>query len=297
MNTIQKNKERRKQKDPRGSVLIMTLIITSGMLMIGIEFSTFIASAIRASRNSDRALIARYAAESALESGLYELRKDEHTVLINTKETIGSASWTYEDDAQHIDPNKFSQSIPAFYKSLAAKDSVTQFGLYTITEQGTGKVENLKTLLISWDGIDANCTQSQQPPGIEVSVLGWNAGAVDWSSADVHKVFKQAETIATKSAEIDLSLILDSQNQPVSDGPLVARIKPYFCDLSHVKISLPDPNDVNKTIPIPNYFLLNPLGVATTVQQNVQAIVPAQGSISDIFDFALFSDEQITKAQ
>lgn len=292
-------KKRKHNTDSRGSVLIMTLIITSGMLMIGLEFSAFVANAIRASRNSDRALVSRYAAESALESGMYELRKAGSTTLINGTGTvqtssIGATQWTYKNDANQLDPAKFDTSIKAFYKALAVKDSVTQFGLYTATDTGTEAIPGLKTMEISWDGVSA-CASDGQSPGIEVSMLAWTGGAsVNWASADMQKVFIQDVDPTKKTATIDFSTIPDTQNQG-STKPLVVRVKPYFCDLSGVRISLADAN--NAVVPIPNYYLLNPLGTTGPVQQSLQAIIPAQGSISDIFDFALFSDEQINKTQ
>lgn len=272
----------------------MTLIITSGILVIGMEFSTLIASSIRLARNTDNALIARYASESAIESALHQLRKEELTVLRENQGTVGSARWTFVQDAQNpLDPIKFSPTIPWFEKHLVEKESVTQFSLYTSNENGTLAIPNLKAMSISWQGIDGSCAANPAPdgtpPGIETSILKWNGGAIDWSSADMLKNYQQPQSTSTLQVTVDFEAI----EEGLSQKPMVVRVKPYFCDISGVKIALLDAE--NKTISIPNYFLLKPLGIQNKIQQELTSIVPANGTLSDIFDFALFSESQVVK--
>ncbi len=287
----------------RGSVLIMTLIITSGILVIGMELSTIVMSTIRQARNLDRATFARYAAESAIENGLYQLRVERASTLRSTSETllqssIGTTEWSYAQADGLIDPTKFNTTIPLFSKSYAPRDTVMQFSLYTTDEEGTHAVSNIKTLRVTWEE-QASCVDENQSPGIEMSILAWSGGAVDWSSASVQKVFIQpGEGDPAHIAEADLSAMVvesDPAKPALSTLPLLVRVKPYFCDVSGITISLPDPDDPAKTVAIPNYFLLNPTGKTGPITESLSAIVPAQSAIADIFDFALFSEEQIIK--
>lgn len=280
----------------KGSVLIMAIVITSSIVIIGVELSTFIGNALRAARTSDRALAAQYAAESALESGVHQIRKEALSVLRKSdgnvlQSSLGASAWSYRD-------GDFSQSIPRFEKALIPKETATQFDLYQTTETGIAAIEGIKELRIAWENA-SSCLAENQPPGIEVSFLAWKSGAsLDWSSSNIQKVFLQDESAETKTASIDLSALNDPVNTAsLATEPLVVRIKPYFCDLSDVSISLPSATDPTQTIAIPNYYLLRPHGVTGTIEQQGSAIVPRSGSLSDIFDFALFSEDQVTKTQ
>ena len=282
----------------KGSVLIMTLIITSGILVLGIELSMTVSTAIRLARNTDRAVAARYASESALESALHQLRRESRTTLRKSHDSLGNnATWSFErDPGNAVDQEKFNTEIPAFERPFFQKESTVQFSLYQAQGPGLGAIPRLKTIRISWEKIDDSCAQlpapDGTPPGIETSIIKWNGGAINWEGAGVLKNFQQAATTSTMSVEVDL----DSLETDLSQKPMLVTIKPYFCDLSGVRITLPDPNSPNTAVlNIPNYYLLRPLGKNVSIQQDLSSIVPGEGTLSDIFDFSLFSEDPISK--
>lgn len=277
----------------------MTLIITSGILVMGIELSMFVATSIRLARNTDRAVAARYASESALESALHQIRKEGLETLRKTNDTLGNnTTWTYlPSQGNAVDPDKFKDSITAFERSFFPKESTVQFALYR-DDHGNGlqPIPRLASIRIEWQGIDDACANlpapDGTPPGIETSILKWREGQVNWSAASVLKNFQQGATPSTMSVNVDL----ESLETDLSKKPMVVSIKPYFCDLTSVRVSLPDPNDpLTKVLDIPNYYTLKPLGKNVSIQQDLRAIVPKTGALSDIFDFTLFSEEPVSK--
>ncbi len=281
----------------RGSVFIMTLIITSGILVIGIEISTLLISSIRNARALDAGIAARYAAESALENGLYQIRKEERDVLRLDHGEAGKSSWSF----QPVNPAgtvRFSPTIPVLEKPMLTKESVVQFSLYTQNGNGTSAIPGLDSIRLTWDAIEESCLNAvpQQIPGIEISVVKWNEGPINWSepNMEIFKSFLQEEAfLAGKTAQLGF----DSLEPGLSAKPMAVRVKVYFCDIKGLRIDFPEKGNQAASIPIPNYFFLRPVGVLGTIQQDLQAIVPKDSTISDIFDFTFFSEEKVIKTE
>ena len=281
----------------RGSVFVMTLIITSGMLVIGIEISMLLISSIKNARAIDAGLAARYAAESALENGLYQLRKEERETLRLDQGTVGKASWSFQS-VNPVGTIRFSPTIPLLYKPVLSKDSVVQFSLYTPNGNGTAAIPGLEKIELTWESIDDQCANAEpkQVPGIEISVIKWDEGPIDWSDqkAQIYKSFLQKDSfLNSKLAE----LTFNDLEPGLSAKPMAVRVKAYFCDLKGLKIRFPKQGDPTTSVQIPNYFLLLPVGVFGTIQQDLQAILPKKDTISDIFDFTFFSEQKVVKTQ
>ena len=58
-----------------GSILVMSILILSGILGVGISISTIVLNQLRQAKNLDFSIMAYYAADSATEDALYKIRK------------------------------------------------------------------------------------------------------------------------------------------------------------------------------------------------------------------------------
>ncbi|MBI2483572.1 hypothetical protein HYV71_00095 [Candidatus Uhrbacteria bacterium] len=278
----------------RASVLVMTLIIGSGIMIVSAEFALFVVSSIRQARSIDQSVIASYAAESGIESGLYQVRKEGVTSLRKVKSADGEfpigMSWTLENTGS---ATRFKNSITKLEKSLLLKNETVEFGLYKVDGNGMKGVENLKSLLLTW--ASSPCPYTDQcdgtpNPQFEITIVVWDEGTINWSSAKVVKEFLDP-------GEEDNRVILPISELIDSDRPMLIRVKALFRDVQGSVVTIHSDLGANSNpLEIPNYFLFQPEGVSNAISQSIQrAIVPGKETAGGIYDFVLFSEEQVTK--
>lgn len=285
-------------KKIRASVLVMTLIIGSGIMIVSAEFALFVVSSIRQARSIDQSVIASYAAESGIESGLYQVRKEgEGTpTLRKTKSTDqefpDGMSWTLENTAS---ATRFKNSITRLEKSLLQKNETVEFGLYRVDGNEIKGVDNLKSLRLAW--IASPCPYADQcegspHPQFEASIVVWNGGAVDWSSAQVVKEFLDPGDESSVVLPIG---DLVAQGEGDKSKPMLVRIKALFRDIQGSVVTIHSDLGANSNpLEIPNYFLFQPEGSFHSISQSAyRAIVPGKEAASGIYDFVLFSEEKV----
>ncbi len=303
--------------DQRGSVLVMSIIIASGIVIVGIEFSVFVVNSIRQARNIDSTITAFYAAESGAESLMRQVRNgglfSDTDPLYSTcdrptqkKGTVGAASWTVLKDAAADSNNsavvcadgsplytgsggRFDNVLESLEKPLILQDDSVEFSLYIQDAVGFQKVPNLSKLRISWTG--ETCPVNERP-WIETNVVKWDGGALQWGTATIKKDF-QKTTDTSKEVIVDLAAIDGGPNNEVAH-PMIVRAKVFYCDVKGVSITLL--NQDNTPISIPNYFTIRPLGSFRGVEyRDVSVTIPKKGAFSSIFDYTLYSEKAIVK--
>ena len=280
----------------RGSVLIMSIIISSGIMVVGTELALMVVSSMKQGRNSDFALVSQYASEAAIESALHQYRQEELTDLRKNSDTFeNNTSWSLENSQNQI---RHTNSVQALTKSALLKNQSMVADLYT--NGGSAAVENLYTMKISWT-LEENCPAAQRDtpplwPEIEVSVISWTGGSIQWSSdANVKKDFFRP---VTGKNEV-LVNFKNFNSEDVSGNPLIVQMRSVSCDLRGISMALFDSldpsNPTAKVVPIPNYHLVKPSASHNVVSRESQAIIPNRQTHSDIFDYTLFSECDIYK--
>jgi hypothetical protein len=105
-----------------GSVLLLALLVMTGIVTISLATGTLIVNEIQQSSQLDRATVAFYAAESAVERGLYQTRKqDLSTAVINQLVALFENNASYTIIAQDSE-NAINQSL--------TQDETLQLDLY-----------------------------------------------------------------------------------------------------------------------------------------------------------------------
>ncbi len=278
-----------------GSVLVMTIIIASGIMVVSAEFALFVVGAIRQARTIDQATIALYAAESGAESGLFQIRREGRDSLRKTKSLEGEfplgMKWTLEND---LITTRFRNSIDTLAKSLMKKNETSELALYKTSAHGLNGIQGLESMKITWEKENSCGDIEGQRPWFEISVIEWEGGQVDWNNVWVKKAFLEPIDLA-KQVILDFSTVRELAAQY---RPMLVRVKPLFCDLIGVQLTLH--SDATGTsvppIPIPNYFFLAPEGIFSTISQRIETIFPGKESAMSIFDFTLFSEDQVKKS-
>ncbi len=307
MNMKQKAKSKKQKKCIRGSVLVMTLIVASGIMIVSAEFALFVVSALRQARAIDHSIVASYAAESGLESGLFQIRREKRTTLRKEKSSTdkdtqtllaefpAGMKWTLENSLGNPPITRFANSVTELKKSLLQKNETIELGLYEQIPTGLGGVSQLESFKIVSDSYTCPVGgAADQKPWYEISVVLWSGGSIDWNTVAVTKEFLEPSGATNQ-------VILDFDNKGVegSRKPMLVRIKPLFCDVVGMTITLHKDVAADPAVDplnIPNYFFLSPEGTYQTISQRPRAIVfPAKESASGIFDYVLFSEQKVIK--
>lgn len=283
----------------------MSLLIGSAITIVGVEISMFVISSLRQSRTIDHSAVAYYAAETGAESLMHQVRKEDLTSFANLRkktETIEGATWSV---AEYIESDTvvgvFRDSAKELQRAaLSASDSI-QISLYKKDGQGYTAIPDLKSLKVAWS--TEAC--GEQRPSIELTAIEFSGGAtIDWNSPNTQlKKDIQIAPVDDPSTELNEADSKEAYFNLVKDDgtlinkPMIVRIKGYFCDLSGVSLTLFSDLDGSGTqLDIPNYFYINPKGVFSGVARTeLKSIFAADTAASSVFDFVVFSQDQIVK--
>jgi Tfp pilus assembly protein PilX len=287
----------------RGSALLMSIIIGSSLLIVGVEVSMFVVSTIRQARSIDRATVASYAAESGVESALHQIRKEGRTTLRSDTEissplyTVDArdASWTFKK-GDTIDDEKFSTTVTTLTKKFLGEQEAIDIHLYTADESGlTVATDRMENMRISWK-VDT-CASSDENPWIETTAVSWPlmGRLVQWSTTAIRKDFQQAQSGA-QSVIVPLAALVSS-DQSLDAVGMTLRVKPFFCSLREVSFSFPDRDNPSALVPIPNYVRIAPLGTFGDIQKSSEVVATQKQGTTGIFDFVIFSEEAVDKKE
>lgn len=318
MNNI-KNKERLHQTDAvqgagwrggasRGSILIMAIILGSGMLVAAVEVSMFVVSTIRQARAIDHTLVAFYAAESGIESALHQIRKEGSVALRDDSKQSPpfyrgdgrDARWSFLPDGEQEgdpDPNKFSSVVQKITKHILGEQQSLDIHLWMQDANGfSTENSQFKTMVVRWQ--KEECAEGRTP-WIETTGLVFDIAGrgMSWRDAALKKDFQQPAHDMPKSITVELATFLPSGEQLDNDKALTLRMKPFFCALRGLEISFPKKDTPAELMPIPNYTLIRPTATFGSVSKELQVIMPKHPTATGIFDYTLFSEEQIEKSE
>ncbi len=277
----------------------MSLLIGSAITIVGVEIAMFVMSSIRQSRTIDHSIVAYYAAETGAEHLMHQVRKEGRTAFNDLRTTTGTfddATWSVRE---YSEPDAitgvFRDSISELQRSTLRASDAVQASLYRKTNQdGYRALQGLKSMKVTWSS--ESC--SAQRPSLEMTAVEFQEGAtIRWDDQgtqlkkDIQSVPDQDTTIKTVYFNFTNEL-----GNPINK-PMVVRVKALYCDLSGATLSLfTDLDGAGNQMDIPNYFYINPKGVYKGVsREELKTTFASQDVASSVFDFVLFSQDQITK--
>lgn len=277
-----------KLNNKNGSILVLSLLVLSGILIIGIAVGTIVLNQLKQAKNLDYAIIAYYAADSANENALYRLRKlDDSPQNLNDNFSSGtftsnSAEWERE----------IASTTP--YSALLRKNQPVVINLYD-SDADCGLVKRVRYI---WSDL----TPQTNHPNIEVTYYAWEV-----ASGDINIMPGDGEQEQHRpNQENQVDPFADPSNYP---GPWNATntlitLKDNTCYTIRVKalyddaeITVKTYKDVDATdhIGIPSFLTVNSLGKYKTAKQRIETMVLKDPPLSNIFEYVLFSEEEIKK--
>ena len=298
----------------KGSVAVMAIILTAGMLIAAVEFSVYTINSLRQARNVDRSLIAYYAAESGAESALHQLRKrplvtdSSGKVILSPQTGVVSAGTDQDNATWDLRFPQFSDTSDTMRTTRLAKNQSLAIPLYA--KDGLQPLD-IHSMKVTWES-ESNCDGGSGPAWVQSKVATWTSdgGAVgtpgtllQWSD-NADKVRNVRQYLKTPSGAVKEVTFNDVSSNPATseifpeklkEQPMIVQVTPLYCDLYGVNISFY--GATGNIAPMSNIYTIAPQGDYQGVRQQLHLTLPGQvgTGLSSLFDYVLFSESTVEK--
>lgn len=264
-----------------GTVILLALLVMTGMITIGLATATLVLNEIQQSSQLDKSMVAFYAAESAVEKGIYQVRKQEFVTGEEEKILPNNASYLMiTDDAED------------YLVTNLLKDQTLQLDLY-IPGSLLPLDSPVKSLGFSWS----------DDPGSWLEVR-W----VAWTTLGVLNPEVTGAERGKKIPPGDDQII----NLDVNDYLYKVRITARYADVSNLEIVAYDQVNPNPTdcgtpgpgsdcqTPIPGRIKIKGLGEypnnsPSAAKQAILVTLPQISPLSGLYDYVIFSEDPVVK--
>lgn len=254
-----------------GSIMVISVLLMSIMSVVAFGLSTVIIKQVDFSRNFDYALLAYYGAESSMEQTLYDARKRDLVILEDGGTLTNDVEWSRIIDPvqeeltfQEILENRFVQ-VDLFDPDDVLCESVATTGIECLWE----------SMIVTWEGTGS----------IETTVTRWDTGEIVSFGVDD---IEEEEYLAASSPWI--------LNDLESYNNYRLKIKAVFGDVENLTLTLYDQdNGSGEIVAVPNYLTIRGEGEYRSNKQALSVRVPRKAPLSSLYDYVLFSEEDIVK--
>lgn len=273
--------------DNKGAILLLSLLIMSGILIVGSSLGTISLLSLRQARIIDDSVIAFAAAESGAEQTLYQIRR--------AATDVSTLSSNDQDDSS----TQYSGLPMNNGSSWKRTISTTETTLYTtIPENKTYEVvlwdpdsptsrAGVESMTYSWDD---NCGGTS---AIEVLVAGWDPQAgggftplVEFHGTSLALTFLRTPPRVTDNGYSALKAYR-------------VRIRAKRCDIFNLAINAYDADDgaggSGSLVDIPSRIIIASNGTFVSARQALEIRLPRLQPLSGVFDYVIFSQCSILK--
>ncbi len=244
-----------------GYALLMALLVTTTIVAGATALSRVVLSNLRQSQLVDRAAVAKIAASSGLEQGLFLVRRLERVPI----------------PGGVIEFDNASTGDPAVSVSMRINDDLSVASRFAIPKDDSIVLDipsdvnvNLVNIL-AWTPAEG-CIQSW----IETALSSWG----DDGFSTNRRLYSQG------GGQVTLDLAT-----PVG-VPKQLRIKALYCDIERLDVLA---SSGGNTVPLPARVVIDSVGEYLGSRQALRAVLPARPPLSGVFDFVLYSGSEINK--
>jgi len=254
-------------KDNKGTVLLLALLLMASIVITGVGMGHIIISELQQSTLIDHSIIAHYSAESAIESALYQIRALDTPLddLPLSGELANGATWelAWSNVRSNITVN-----IP--------QDQTYQLDLFDPDEFDWQP--GIEALRFTWEG----------PGKLEVAYIGWEPKpAIIWPEQDYEVVTPPIAPPSTVYTALNAFMAYRIRLKAIDGDINDLNITAWSTDVA--------PPPPGTQVDLPTHITLEATGAYGKSRQALSASIPRFNQLSGIFDFVLFSEEEITK--
>ncbi|MBU0648702.1 hypothetical protein KJ969_01165 [Patescibacteria group bacterium] len=254
-------------KDNKGTVLLLALLLMASIVITGVGMGHIIISELQQSILIDNSIIAYYSAESAIESALYQIRALDTPLadLAADGSLENGAAWQLE----------WSSARPDITVNIS-QDKTYQLDLFDPDD-------------LSWQpGIEALRFAWEGPGNLEVAYIGWEPKpAIAWPEQDYEVVTPPIAPPSIVYGALNSFMAYRIRLKAVDGDIDDLNITAWSTDVA--------PPPPGTQVDLPTHITLEATGAFGKARQALSASVPRFNQLSGIFDFVLFSEEEIAK--
>lgn len=250
----------------KGVVLITALLVMSVILITSAGIAFVVIRGIRQSQIIDKSLVAYYAAESYTEEGLYQIRKNN--LDIGDPSALGSlvnlSNGATGESELSVNDTEIKLDLP--------EHQTHQFSFYD--QDKLNYTSNVAAINFSWNDC-VGCL-------LEVSVTEFPSSGNPWKDA----------TSKVKTIIFNTSSSYFSEFNSVGN-PFLVRVKALKGNFDDLLIKFKD--NLGGDLVIPNQVTLKTKGAYSNLLQTIQVKIPLVRALSGVFDYVIFTEEDINK--
>ena len=262
-------------RNQKGSTILMMLLIIGTVTPISLFVSRIILNDLLTSRNIDSSALAYYASESGIEKSLYAIRKDDYGVEYLKSSSSYNSGSLENNSTWYLDLNKCVGSKSEININEIKKEKSYQVDLYNPDDSLTS--QSIRSIRIEWDGDPAS--------KLEVTWSSWKNG--NFAANTDKRFFGNTESPVI----INLSTI---ENNAANIYRL--RLKALYNNLNNINLKAYSLDDgLGEQTNIPSIITLKSIGEFSNNKQAVQVEMSRRSPVSGIWDFVIFSQQDIVK--
>ncbi len=268
----------------RGNVLLLSLLIMSGVLIVGASLGTISVLNLRQSRVIDDAIVAFGAAESGAEATLYQIRR------------VGTPTSTLNANASHSSSTVYSGVAmgngSGWTRNITAAESTVftsilkdkSYEVVLWNPELPSSPMGVESMAFSWDDACGGTS------GLEVLATGWDPAAVGGFNP----------SIAFHGDSPALTFLKASPRVVDNDFNALkayrVRLRAKTCDISNLAITAYSADNAGGTqVQIPSRLAVQTTGTFGTARQALELRLPRLQPLSGAFDFVIFSQCSLLK--
>lgn len=274
----------------QGIVLVMALIISALMMTSVLILTAALRQELRVSLNARNSIVAGYTAESGIEQGLYRLKYSQG--VLNTRDPDFSKFTALEGQTHDIDGERSFEFTSSTVTALGFID----YNIPTSSPSHLNIIDPEGSLVgVGWGpatqyGIDwkiNNCFPAHASDKLEITRVGF--GELFGSTVTDVDI-----AICNCSADPDFENECDAYTSTDFDVNTYYRFSFRPLDSSVAVLDFDLYNGTEK-IGILSEAGVKVIGKYHSVRFNMTAQLPALGSVSDVFSYVIFSEEELIK--
>lgn len=247
-----------KQKYLRGSILPLAIVMTVSILLSGITVGMIVLEGYRRSATTDNSMVAYYAADAGIERELYEIRKNNNTIV-----GIQSLSANFSNGSSWNTANA-TRFVNATVKTFPVVNNGDFQFIDLFDPDAAGAAANIAKVTWTWN--ESGCS-------VELAYTPWLGGGA--IIPDTYTVV--IGTLGSGTQNLDTARAYR------------LRFRPKNCSVTNLRVQVYN-NVAGPPVVFPGDITLASQGTYKNSQQAIAVTMPRLDILNNVFSYVIFSE-------
>lgn len=259
---------------PKGTILLISVLIVTAILGVALNFGIIIISAIQRARLTGQALMAYYVAESGIEKGLFEIRTNQTLISSGSCDLPASIPSGFSCVREVVYPDSID------FSDISQDQSIQ----LTLVDVGGGTAANIESLKIK-------CSPASTPNPLQLELT-----LIPLFNYQPDPVARPTIKRMRSCSGLNTIIIL---NEPLATESYIFRIKALSGSAKDIAVTAYQRDDLaGAVVKIATTVKLTLTAKFKSASQKITAELPLNPKTAfGYFDYVLFSEENLDKDQ